>query len=243
MTIKTIADFWFDPSCPYTWITSRWLVEVERVRPVEVRWHVMSLSVLNEGRDEDPEGDTEGYLWVPVRVCMAVLQEYGQEALGRLYTAMWTEGVPAGRTGPVPCTTPWSPPACRRSWPRPGCRRPTTRRYAPAHAEGIGLIGEHVGTPVVAANGPATGGERVVFFGPVISRIPAGERAGRLWDGTLLRPTRASTSSRGPRTRSPGSTTRADGPYGRPPSTPWPGRRVHRHPGAGGPGAGYEGFV
>ncbi|WP_329093817.1 mycothiol-dependent nitroreductase Rv2466c family protein [Streptosporangium sp. NBC_01469] len=186
MTIKTIADFWFDPSCPYTWITSRWLVEVERVRPVEVRWHVMSLSVLNEGRDEDPEGDTEGYLWVPVRVCMAVQQEYGQEALGRLYTAMWTVGRARGED--------WAgslhdslvaadlPPELAEA----GTSTAYDEAIRASHAEGIGLIGEHVGTPVVAATGPDTGGERVVFFGPVISRIPEGERAGRLWDGTLL---------------------------------------------------------
>ncbi|GAA4180588.1 Rv2466c family mycothiol-dependent reductase [Streptosporangium oxazolinicum] len=186
MTIKTIADFWFDPSCPYTWITSRWLVEVERVRPVEVRRHLMSLSVLNEGRDEDPEGDTEGYLWVPVRVCMAALQEYGQEALDRLYTAMWTVGRARGED--------WAgalhdslvaadlPPELAEA----GTSTAYDEAIRASHAEGVGLIGGHVGTPVVAAIGPDTGGERVVFFGPVISRIPEGERAGRLWDGTLL---------------------------------------------------------
>ncbi|MFC5946351.1 disulfide bond formation protein DsbA, partial [Micromonospora harpali] len=68
------------------------MVEVTKVRPVEVRWRVMSLSVLNEGRDDDPEGDPEGYLWVPARICAAVQQEYGSERLGRLYTAMWTHG-------------------------------------------------------------------------------------------------------------------------------------------------------
>ncbi|MFD0851252.1 disulfide bond formation protein DsbA, partial [Actinomadura adrarensis] len=73
------ADIWFDPSCPYTWITSRWLVEAARVRPIGIRWHVLSLSVLNEHLDEDPEGDTEGYLWMPVRVCAAVAERHGQE--------------------------------------------------------------------------------------------------------------------------------------------------------------------
>ncbi|WP_068928562.1 DsbA family protein [Planobispora rosea] len=180
---RTIADFWFDPSCPYTWITSRWLVEVEKVRPVEVRWHVMSLSVLNEDRDDDPEDDPEGYLWVPVRVCAAVRHHHGQEALGRFYTAMWTverehddwigslhdaleaAGLPVELAGA-------------------GMSTEYDELVRASHAEGVALVGTHVGTPVVAVTG--TGGGRVAFFGPVMSRIPRGEQAGRLWDGTLL---------------------------------------------------------
>jgi len=186
MTIRTIADFWFDPSCPYTWITSRWLVEVERVRPVEVRWHVMSLAVLNEGHDEDPEGDTEGYLWIPVRICAAVRQEYGQEALARLYTAMWTVGRAHGEEWPSDLHASLVAAGLPPELASAGMSTAYDEAVRASHAEGIGLIGEHVGTPVVAATGPATGGGRVVFFGPVISRIPEGERAGRLWDGTLL---------------------------------------------------------
>ncbi|MEU7984806.1 disulfide bond formation protein DsbA [Streptosporangium canum] len=185
MAEKTIADFWFDPSCPYTWITSRWLLEVEKVRPVEVRWRVMSLSVLNEGRDDDPEGDPEGYLWVPVRICAAVQQEYGQEALGRLYTAMWTCGRDRGEQEWI---GPLHDALAAAGLPLELAEAGTSTAYDEAvrasHAEGIGLIGDHVGTPVVAVTG--AGGERVVFFGPVISRAPTGEQAGRLWDGTLL---------------------------------------------------------
>lgn len=69
MPPRTVADVWFDPSCPYTRVTSRWLLEVAKVRPIEVRWQMMSLSVLNENRDDDSEGDPEGYLWAPVRIC------------------------------------------------------------------------------------------------------------------------------------------------------------------------------
>lgn len=175
----TVADMWFDPSCPYTWLTARWLMEVRKVRPVEVRWHVMSLSVLNEGRDDDPEGDPEGYLWVPVRICAAVQRDHGQQALERLYTALWTTGTgdwigdlrTALATAGLPVEL-----------AEAGLGNDYDDVVRASHAEGIGLIGgDHVGTPIVAVDGG-----RVVFFGPVVSRVPTGEQAARLWDGTLL---------------------------------------------------------
>jgi hypothetical protein len=179
-----IAAIWFDPSCPYTWITSRWLLEAAKVRPIEIRWHVLSLSVLNEHRDDDPEGDPEGYLWLPVRVAAAVAERHGHEALGRFYTSFGTlvheagtwrpglfedaltgAGLPAALAGAA-LSDEWDA-AVRRS-----------------HQEGIAKVGTHVGTPIIEV--VSENGERTAFFGPVISRIPRGEKAGRLWDGTLL---------------------------------------------------------
>ncbi|TDD12335.1 disulfide bond formation protein DsbA [Nonomuraea deserti] len=180
---RQVADIWFDPSCPYTWVTSRWLLEVRKVRPVEVRWHVMSLSVLNEGRDDDPEGDPEGYLWVPVRVCAAVLRHHGQEALGRFYTALWTTGGGGDWLGDL--RTALESAGLPSGLAAAGTSTDYDGDVRASHAEGIALVGEHVGTPVVAVTG-AGGGGRVAFFGPVVSRIPRGEDAGRLWDGTLL---------------------------------------------------------
>lgn len=168
-----IADFWFDPSCPYTWITSRWMLEVEQVRPVEVRWHVLSLSALNEGLEVDPEGDTEGYLWYPVRVCAAVEAQHGNAALGRFYTAFARH------------YEDWDLPAALAEAGLPGdlAKAATSEEYDDAlrtsTAAGVGLVGDHVGTPIIAADGTA-------FFGPVLSQIPRGEQAGLLWDGTLL---------------------------------------------------------
>ncbi|SEG70325.1 hypothetical protein SAMN04489712_109161 [Thermomonospora echinospora] len=180
-----LADFWFDPSCPYSWITAQWLREVVTVRPVELRWHLMSLSVLNEGREDDPEGDPEGYLWLPVRICAAVEQEYGQDALVRFYTALAARvHAPAPEWGPdlfhsalAEAGLPEKPAEAARSTAYDEVIRAS-------HAEGVGLVGDHVGTPIVAVTAPDGG--RIAFFGPVISRVPRGEQAGRLWDGTLL---------------------------------------------------------
>ncbi|GAA4311118.1 hypothetical protein GCM10023178_19890 [Actinomadura luteofluorescens] len=97
--MSEIADVWFDPSCPYTWITTRWLLEAAEVRPVTPRWHLLSLAALNEGRDDDPENDPEGYLWLPARVCAAVTAEAGQAALGRFYTAFGTRVHERGEMG------------------------------------------------------------------------------------------------------------------------------------------------
>lgn len=188
MTEKTVADFWFDPICPWAWLTSRWMLEVEKVRPVEVRWHVMSLAVLNEPRlDEIPEEYRElmATAWGPVRVCVAAEQKHGSEVLGPLYTALGTRihnrgqerteqlltealeeaGLPAGLVDAAESTE-------------------YDEALRASHKEGIDLVGQDVGTPVIAV--PGADGSPIGFFGPVVTPAPKGEAAAKLWDGTLM---------------------------------------------------------
>jgi protein-disulfide isomerase-like protein with CxxC motif len=177
----TVVDFWFDPLCPWAWITSRWVLEVEKVRPVEPRWHVMSLAVLNEKREDLPEAYREGLkqAWGPVRVCVAAEAKYGPEVLGPLYTALGTrfhnEHQPKDRPTIEAALA-------EAGLPAELADAMDSTEYDEAvrasHADGIDRVGYDVGTPVISVNGASV-------FGPVMSPIPRGEAAARLWDGVL----------------------------------------------------------
>ncbi|WBB70846.1 DsbA family protein [Micromonospora sp. WMMD812] len=182
----TTADMWFDPRCPWAWNASRWLLEVERVRPVDVRFHVMSLSVLNDGR----EGLEEWYReWLrpgmgPVRVAVAAEQKYGPEVLRDLYTALGNrihhERAPIGRELYVAALTEVGlAPDLADAAGSPD----HDAALLASHQAGLEPVGEDLGTPTIHVT---VDGRRTAFFGPVVAPIPRGEDAGRLWDGVLL---------------------------------------------------------
>jgi 2-hydroxychromene-2-carboxylate isomerase len=178
----THVDFWFDPICPWAWIASRWMLEVQQVRPVEVTWHVMSLSVLNDGKDDLPERyrDLLKTGWGPVRVLIAAEQAHGPEVLLPLYTALGNrfhhEKAPKDRETITAALAEAGLPASLADAMDSTSYDEALRA---SHAEGINRVGYEVGTPVISVNGTSV-------FGPVMSPIPRGEAAARLWDGVLL---------------------------------------------------------
>ncbi|MEU8098394.1 DsbA family protein [Streptomyces rubiginosohelvolus] len=186
---KTPVDFWFDPLCPWAWMTSRWMLEVEKVRDVEVRWHVMSLAVLNEDKlDELPEeyrDMLENQAWGPVRVVIAAQQLHGDDVVGPLYTALGTR---FHNNGEGPTREAVAAALKDVGLPEDLAEYADKDTYdtelRASHQEGIDKVGQEVGTPVIAV--PGADGEQVAFFGPVVTPAPKGEAAAKLWDGTLL---------------------------------------------------------
>jgi 2-hydroxychromene-2-carboxylate isomerase len=178
---RQTVHFWFDPICPWAWMTSRWMEEVERERPVDVTWHVMSLAVLNEGRDLPAEyQEMMTKAWGPVRVIAAAQQRHGDDVVKPLYDAMGTRIHPKGIKdwGQVIAES-----LAEVGLPAELAAYADSDEYdAPlraSHEDGISRVGQDVGTPVIAVDDTA-------FFGPVVTPAPKGQAAARLWDGVLL---------------------------------------------------------
>ncbi|WP_422933388.1 disulfide bond formation protein DsbA [Sinomonas sp. P47F7] len=178
--VKSKADFWFDPACPFAWVTSRWIGEVEKVRDIETRWHVMSLSVLNEGRELDPDYQRAmDQNWGPVRVIIAASELHGSEHIKPLYDAMGSfihnEGVKDRAEVIRRALEEVGLPASLADY---ADSEEFDAQLRASHKSGIELVGQDVGTPVVAFDGTA-------FFGPVMTRVPQGEEAGEVWDASV----------------------------------------------------------
>ena len=178
---RTPVDFWFDPSCPWAWMTSRWVDEVARLRALDVSWHVMSLAVLTENNTDLSDHYKQ---FLPralryTRLVTAVAELHGADLIKPLYDALGTRIHPGGS---IDADTVMAEALAELGLPAELVAHADTDEFEPqlraSHADGIGRVGQDVGTPVIAVNGTA-------FFGPVISPAPKGEQAAALWDGVV----------------------------------------------------------
>ena len=174
------VKFWFDPACPFAWITSRWITEVEKVRDITVDFNVISLGVLNEEKQDQNDPETKA-IWQGARTAQLVRERHGADKVAEFYTAAGTrihnEGYGVERySDALPealneigvddadqileaSTTDASNEALRAST-----------------KDALSYVGDDVGTPIIVVGDKG-------FFGPVLTRIPRGEDAGKLWDG------------------------------------------------------------
>lgn len=178
--MSTKVEFWFDPGCPWAWMTSRWMGEVAKARGLDVTWSLLSLSVLNEGRDlpEDYQALMDRS-WGPARVVAATAQTHGNDAVKALYDALGERIHHQGRDDLDAIITEALEEA---GLPAELADTAGVEDYDPGMREStqraLDLVGDDVGVPVIAIDG-------VAFFGPVVSPAPKGEEALKLWDGCV----------------------------------------------------------
>lgn len=181
-TAATRVEFWFDPSCPWAWMTSRWVDEVTKYRTLDVTWNVMSLAVLNENNDVPADSDYGS--WLPralryTRLVAALAEIEGQHIVKPLYDALGSRIHPGGATDvDTVISEALAELGLDASLEQHSHGDAYDKQMRASHFDGIERVGQDVGTPVIAVDG-------VAFFGPVISPAPKGEEAVALWDGIV----------------------------------------------------------
>lgn len=180
MPDQTRVDFWFDPVCPWAWMTSRWVLEAATLRDLDVHFHVMSLAVLNEDNEDLPEeyAALMKEAWGPVRVVIAAAQKYGEDVIAPLYTAIGTRFHPGKNRSPQAVAEALAELDLDPALAEAAESTEFDEALRASHAEGISKVGQDVGTPVIAVADTA-------FFGPVVTPAPKGDAAAKLWDGVL----------------------------------------------------------
>ncbi len=175
------VDLWVDPACPWAWVTSRWLLEAQKVRDIDVKFHVMSLAVLNEGR-EMPEKyvDLMQKAWRPVRVLIAAEQRHGNEVVEKLYSAMGSQyHIKSEKDIDVLISVSLKEAGLEADLADAQHSTDFDEALKKSHHQGMDPVGMDVGTPVIHFGD-------VAIFGPVVTPAPKGEAAGKLFDGVSL---------------------------------------------------------
>lgn len=184
------VEFFYDPVCPFAWVTSRWVVEVATHRPLDIRWRPISLKVLNEHRTDD--GYTPEFRAVhlagtqSLRVATVVDRAHGNEAVDRFYRVLGDHLHPQGRRDALVadplaflsqcCQEADLEPSAAQAWNDDSLDEFLRVETATA----LERTGPDVGTPILTFQ-PGTEHESS-FFGPVMSRIPRGDQAVAVWD-------------------------------------------------------------